>query len=425
VILVWRSQRDGRRGQDDGSCIEDWAAIRNFSGFHGELFSRWREGPRNVLVLVFWRFLVSSDLQKILIPSPDSSARSARLKSNAKRVKRHVTIREVAKAAGASVSTISAALNNSDYVSADMRSRIEEAIKTLRYTPNDLARGLRLQKTHSIAIVVPDLSNNFYIELVRGAKDYSASANFTVLIGDSRESWEEERNYLESFHRRRVDGVVRVPAINAVGGKAKSVLGNLPVVYADRYPLERDTYIGRVGVDNSRAAESATRYLLSLGHREIGIIAGDASSGTSLDRLNGFLGAMKSAKIRPDRSMILSGHNDMESGHLHAMRLLTREQRPTAIFCTNNMMALGALAAIQEIGLACPEEISLLGFDDFYWATLLRPRLTAVRQPAREIGMIAARLLIDHIEGRASIPTPAVLQTQLIVRDSCCPPRKL
>jgi transcriptional regulator with XRE-family HTH domain len=143
-------------------------------------------------------------------------------------VKRHVTIREVAKAAGASVSTISAALNNSDYVSAKMRSRIEEAIKELGYRPNDLARGLRLQKTHTIAIVVPDLSNNFYIEVVRGAKDYSASANYTVLIGDSRESWEEERNYLDSFHRRRVDGVVRVPAIDAPAGKARTVLGSLP-----------------------------------------------------------------------------------------------------------------------------------------------------------------------------------------------------
>jgi LacI family transcriptional regulator len=347
-----------------------------------------------------------------------------RLRSKAKAVKRHVTIREVAKAAGASVSTISAALNNSDYVSAATRRRIDEAIKALQYRPNDLARGLRLQKTHSIAIVVPDLSNNFYIELVRGAKDHSTSANYTVLIGDSRENWEEERNYLDSFHRRRVDGVVRVPAINAGGGKARVVLGNLPVVYADRHPLKGDSYIGRVEVDNARAAESATRYLLSLGHHDIGLITGDASSGTSMDRRRGFMSAMRSAKLRPDRSMIHTGHNDMESGHFYAMQLLTRAQRPTAIFCTNNMMALGALEAIQEIGLSCPEQISLLGFDDFYWATLLRPRLTVVRQPAREIGMIAARMLIDHIEGRASIATPALLKTQLVVRDSCCPPPK-
>ena len=346
------------------------------------------------------------------------------MRPRARRARRHVTIRDVAKAAGASVATISAMLNNSDYVSAEMRARIAGAIEELGYRPNDLARGLRLQKTHSIAIVVPDLSNNFYIELVRGAKDYAASANYTVLIGDSRENWEEERNYLDSFHRRRVDGVLRVPSIGAPGGKLKSVLGNLPVVYADRYPLSRDPYVGRVGVDNTKAADSATRYLLSLGHRQIGIIAGDTSSGTSVDRLQGFLGAIRSAGIRQDRAMIHNGHNDMESGHFHAMQLLTAVRRPTAIFCTNNMMVLGALAAIQEIGLQCPEEISLLGFDDFYWATLLRPRLTVVRQPARELGMIAARMLIDHIEGRPSIPSPTLLSTQLMVRDSCCPPKK-
>ncbi|HWC15384.1 MAG TPA: LacI family DNA-binding transcriptional regulator, partial [Terriglobales bacterium] len=260
----------------------------------------------------------------------------------------HITIREVAKAAGASVSTISAALNNSDYVSAEMRSRIEGAIKQLKYRPNDLARGLRLQKTHTIAIIVPDLSNNFYVDLVRGAKDYCSSVNYTILIGDSREKWEEERHYLDLFHRRRVDGVIRVPAIDAVAKKARPVLGDIPVVYADRYPSARDSSVGRVGVDNTLAADNATRYLLSLGHRNIGIITGDRSSGTSADRLKGFLQALRSAKIRADRLMIHAGHNDMESGHDHAMQLLKGSQTPTAIFCTNNMMALGALQAIQE-----------------------------------------------------------------------------
>lgn len=345
------------------------------------------------------------------------------LNNKAGSAKHHVTIREVAKAAGASVSTISAALNNSDYVSAEMRKRIEEAIKELKYRPNDLARGLRLQKTHSIAIVVPDLSNNFYVDLVRGAKDYSASANYTILIGDSRESWDEERNYLDSFHRRRVDGIIRVPAVEAVGKRVRPVLGNLPVVYADRYPAAGDGSIGRVGVDNTLAADEATRYLLSLGHRKIGIITGDTSSGTSAERLKGFLQAMRSEKIRPERSLIHSGHNDMESGHDHAMQLLENSPRPTAIFCTNNMMALGALAAIQELGLGCPEEISLLGFDDFYWSTLLRPRLTVVRQPARELGTVAARLLIDHLEKRGKNITPVLLATELVVRDSCGPPK--
>jgi LacI family transcriptional regulator len=345
------------------------------------------------------------------------------LKSKRKTGNGHVTIRDVAKAAGASVSTISAALNNSDYVSAETRTRIEEAIKELKYRPNDLARGLRLNKTHSIAIVVPDLSNSFYVDLVRGAEDYAASANYTVLIGDSREHWEEERSYLDSFHRRRVDGVVRVPAMDAPAKKVASILGDVPVVYADRFPATRDPQVGRVGVDNIRAAETAMRYLLSLGHRQIGIIVGDASSGTSTDRLRGCMQALRRAKIRPDRSLIHSGHNDVESGHSHAMELLTGSSRPTAIFCTNNLMALGSFAAIQELGLACPEQVSLLGFDDFYWATLLRPKLTVVGQPAREMGMTAARMLIDKIEGRASLPSPALLATKLIVRESCCPPK--
>jgi LacI family transcriptional regulator len=139
--------------------------------------------------------------------------------------------------------------------------------------------------------------------------------------------------------------------------------------------------------------------------------------------LQGFLRALKSANIRQDRAMIHIGHNDLESGHRHAMELLTSARRPTALFCTNNMMALGALAAIQEIGLSCPEEISLLAFDDFYWATLLRPRMTVVRQPAREVGMVAARMLIDYIEGRSNVRKPVLLPTQLIIRDSCSPPK--
>lgn len=345
------------------------------------------------------------------------------MRSKRKSGSSQVTIRDVAKAAGASVSTVSAALNQSDYVSESTRNKIEEAIKQLNYRPNALARGLRLRKTHSIAIVVPDLSNSFYVELVRGAEDYSASVKYTLLIGDSRESWEDERSYLDSFERRRVDGVIRVPALSAPRKRTAAVTGDIPVVYADRFPPLPEPRIARVGVDNVRAAESAIRYLISLGHRRIGVIVGDASSGTSTDRLRGYMQELQRANIRSDRTLIHEGHNDVESGHSHAMQLLTHPNRPTAIFCTNNLMAMGAFAAIQELELLCPEDISLVGFDDFYWATMLRPKMTVVSQPAREIGMMAARMLIDEIEGRQSIASPMLLGTKLIVRDSCCPPR--
>lgn len=333
-----------------------------------------------------------------------------------------VTIRDVARAARASVSTVSAFLNDTDYVSAEMRERIEKAIRRLRYRPNLLAQGLRLHRTHTLAIVVPDLLNSFYTEVVRGAKDYAGMAKYTVLVGDSREHWEEEKTYLDEFHRRRVDGVIRIPAVDDSGGQAHLVMGDVPVIYADRFPHSNDRSIGCVGVDNVLSAMDATRYLLSLRHRRIAIITGPLESKNSADRLKGYRRAMRSARVPVPRNLVHIGDNGIVSGHRAAMDLLAGTHRPTAIFCTNNMMALGVLQAMQKLKLGCPKDISLLGFDDFYWATLLRPRLTMVRQPAREIGMTAARMLIDHIEGRQKKPSVQCLTTRLMVRDSCAPP---
>ncbi len=333
-----------------------------------------------------------------------------------------MTIRDVAQAAGASVSTVSAALNNTDYVSAEMRERIDKVVRRLHYRPNDLARSLRLQRTQTLAVVVPDLSNPFYTELIRGLKDFAETANYTLLIGDSRERWEEERTYLDEFHRRRVDGVIRIPAVDDGGGQAERVVGDVPVVYADRFPHPRDRFIGCVGVDNVTAAFDATRYLLSLGHRRIAIIAGQLESQNSADRLEGYRRALRAARLPLDKRWVRVGDHGILSGHRETMELLTHPHRPTAIFCTNNMMALGAFQAIQELKLRCPKDISLLGFDDFHWATLLRPALTMVRQPAREIGMTAARVLIEHIEGRRRAPRQQQLPTQLVVRESCAPP---
>ncbi|MGH9430059.1 MAG: LacI family DNA-binding transcriptional regulator [Terriglobia bacterium] len=342
------------------------------------------------------------------------------IKGRATRAARHVTIRDVARIAGASVSTVSAAINNTDYVSAAMRLRIQRAIARLGYRPNDLARGLRLQRTHTLGVVVPDLSNSFYTEVLQGMKDYASAAHYTLLIGDSRDRWAEEQVYLDTFHRRRVDGVIRIPAVDEKSGNLRDLLGDIPVVYADRFA--HDAAAGHVGVDNVVAAFDATRYLMSLGHRRIGIIAGPETAPTAADRLEGYRRALRSGRVHVDGTLVRRGDNGMVSGHREAIELLTLPNRPTAIFCTNNMMTLGAFQAIQELKTLCPEEVSLVGFDDFYWAPLLRPQITMVRQPAREIGMAAARLLIEQIEGRIATGSAQTLSTQLIVRQSCAPP---
>jgi DNA-binding LacI/PurR family transcriptional regulator len=353
------------------------------------------------------------------LPSPPQQRLN---RGRAKRGAKHVTIRDVARIAGASVSTVSAAINNTDYVSAAMRLRIEHAIGRLGYRPNDLARGLRLQRTHSLGVVVPDLSNNFYTEMLQGMKDYVSAAHYTLLIGDSRDRWAEEQVYLDTFHRRRVDGVIRIPAVDARGGSVHNLLGHIPVVYADRFVRSQDPLAGHVGVDNALAAFDATRYLMSLGHRRIGIIAGPETAPTAADRLEGYRRALRSGRVHADATLVRRGDNGMVSGHREAIELLTLPERPTAIFCTNNMMTLGAFQAIQELRTPCPEEVSLLGFDDFYWAPLLRPQISMVRQPAREIGMAAARLLIEQIDGRIASGSVQTLSTQLIVRQSCAPP---
>lgn len=335
---------------------------------------------------------------------------------------RRPTIRDVAKAAGASVSTISAALNGTDYVSVDMRARINKAIERLQYRPNDLARSLRLQRTHTLAVVVPDLSNSFYTEMVRGMKDYANAVNYTLLIGDSREHWSEERSYLDLFHRRRVDGVIRIPSMDDTGGEAGPLLGDIPVVYADRFPHADDACVACVGVDNIRAAYDATRYLISLGHRRIAIISGPLTARSSADRVEGYRRALRAMRIPLRRDYIRISESEAAGSTRETIELLTNDDRPTAIFCANNTATLGALDAIQQLGMQCPDEISLMGFDDFQWSTLLRPRITMVRQPAREIGMTAARVLIDHIEDRGHVSGDQLLPTQLMLRDSCAPP---
>ena len=354
--------------------------------------------------------------------TPHPPRRRGQSKGRVKRGGRHVTIRDVARTARASVSTVSAAINNTDYVSAAMRLRIERAIVRLGYRPNDLARGLRLQRTHSLGVVVPDLSNSFYTEILQGMKDYASAAHYTLLIGDSRDRWAEEQVYLDTFHRRRVDGVIRIPAVDDRSGNVHELLGDIPVVYADRFARTQDPAAGHVGVDNVVAAFDATRYLMSLGHRRIGIVAGPETAPTAADRVEGYRRALRSGHVHVDPTLVRRGDNGMVSGHREAIELLTLPERPTAIFCTNNMMTVGAFQDIQELKMGCPEEVSLVGFDDFYWAPLLRPQITMVRQPAREIGMAAARLLIEQIEGRIATGGEQTLSTQLIVRQSCAPP---
>jgi DNA-binding LacI/PurR family transcriptional regulator len=171
------------------------------------------------------------------------------------------------------------------------------------------------------------------------------------------------------------------------------------------------------------ASLDATRYLIGLGHRRIAIITGPKTTRSASDRVRGYRRALRLQQMPADADLIHYEDFDIASGYHATSRLIAMPERPTAVFCTNNTLTLGALEAIRDMGLSCPEDISLLGFDDAYWASLVRPRLTMVRQPAREIGATAARVLIGHIERKERISGEQYLPTELVIRESCVPRR--
>ncbi len=335
------------------------------------------------------------------------------------------TIRDIANKLGVSISTVSAVVNNHGYVSAAMRARIEDAISKANYKPHQIARSLRLGQTHTIALIVPDLTNTFYSHLMRGAEDHLAAAGYRLLVADSREDWKRQQDYLVSFSGRIADGIILVPcmATNEQIAMIPSIVRETPLVYVDRSPLRCN--VDSVLVDNVQASFEATCHLLKLGHRRIGIVTEPLNLLNAADRLAGYKRALSSYGIPVDRVLIRKGDNTEDSGYRQGLELLEVADRPTAVLVCNNLMTMGFLAALKELGIACPQEVSLVGFDDFEWSPYLGPPLTMVRQPASELGAEAAQMVLDRLRHPADGETHKVqLLTQLVVRESTAAPAK-
>jgi LacI family transcriptional regulator len=329
------------------------------------------------------------------------------------------TIRQIARDLKVSVSTVSAVINNSSYVSAALRTRIEKALHEADYRPNQIARSLRLRETRTIGLIVPDLANSFYSQLMRGAEDYLVGASYRLLVADSREDWKRQHDYLMAFSGKATDGIILVPCM-ASSDQLNSIprlVRGTPLVYVDRSPV--NCAVDSVLVDNVRASHEATRHLLELGHRRIGIITEPLNLLNSAERLVGYEQALESFRVRVDRKLIRSGDNTQDSGYWRGLELLRLVGPPTAIFVCNNLMTLGVLVALRELGVVCPRELSVVGFDDFEWCPFLQPPLTMVRQPAAELGAAAAKAVLKRVRHPDSHRAERVLlPTQLIVRKS-------
>jgi LacI family transcriptional regulator len=334
--------------------------------------------------------------------------------------RKRTTIRDVAERAGVAPITVSRVLNNSGYVSAEVRARVEQAAAELHFVPNMLAHSFRSNRTNTLALVLTDIANPFWTTVARGVEDVASEQGYNVIFCNTEESEAKQAQYLSMLVRRQVDGVLLVPAVSNDEAVRMLQAQRVKVVVLDRRIAG-----GAVDVVRGASTEGArrlTEHLLQLGHRRIAVLAGPEAVSTSRERVAGYCRALEQAGVPPDPKLVHYGHFTIASGSTMTRGLLGQSPRPTAIFAANNFIAIGALRALREAGLAVPEDVSLVVFDDLPESYTWEPFLTVAAQPAYELGKTAATLLLRRImEPGEAEPQEIVLPTQLIVRASTRP----
>ena len=331
------------------------------------------------------------------------------------------TIGDVARRAGVSAMTVSRVINNSGYISAETRERVERAIAELGYVPNALARSLRFKQTKTIALVLTDITNPFFTTLARGVEDTASEHGFSVMFCNTDESPEEEANYLNVLVQKQVDGVLLVPAQYA----SESVLflkeRQVPVVVIDR--RMPDMPFDTVRCDSEQGAYELVGYLLELGHRRIAVLSGPPTVSTAADRVAGAARAVASAGLPEDVLTFFTGSYSVRGGYELCRQALALTPRPTALFAANNFIAIGAMRAVREAGLNVPCDVSIATFDDVPESMVIEPFFTVMSQPAYDMGRQATELLLQRLLGEGpQEPQEILLPTELIVRRSTARP---
>jgi len=326
-------------------------------------------------------------------------------------------IYDVARRARVSAATVSAVLNESAFVSPGLKARVQAAVATLGYEPNLLARGLAKRQTKTIGMIVPDIANPFFPEVVRGAEDTVQTAGFTLLIASTDNDVEKEKLYLRLFLAKRVDGVILTKAPGRFPPDLQRAFARagVPIVLlALTVPgFATDT----VEMDDRGAAYEGVMHLRRLGYRRIGFIGGLHGASTSRRRLDGYRAALRDARIRFDPTLVVEGDFRVESGYRAGLELLKR--RPDAVFVGNYLMTVGFMEALRQYRMRCPDDVAVVTCDDHPWLDAFSPRLTTIDLPKRELGAAAARLLVERLARRGGRPRIVTLKNALRVRESC------
>ena len=294
-------------------------------------------------------------------------------------------------------------------------------MEALDYHPDQVARSLRVRQTHTVGMVIPDVTNPFFTDVLRGVEDEARRNGYSVILCNANQDPLLEVSRLRTLFSRRVDGILLAPTdCHALEGR--QIWKRVPLVLIDRVP---PGFSGTAVVtDNLGAAYTGTRYLIFLGHRRLAIITGGLDVSSGRDRLEGFRKALQEAHLALPEPYLRQGDFRLDSGYRHTLELMRLANPPTAIFSCNNKMTLGVMRALGELNIPCPDRVSVLGFDDFEWAANFSPRLSTIAQPTYDIGHRAMELLIGKMQRLQSQGEQVVLTlpNDLRLRDSTAPP---
>lgn len=334
------------------------------------------------------------------------------------------TIKDIARETGLSLATISKYINGGNLREKN-RVAIERAIKKLDYRVNEYARGLKSKKSRTVGMVLPELSNLFNMKIVSVIERILQEQGYSVIICDSQNNLEQEARSVEFLLSKQVDGIINIPMGNSSSHLAPAVEHQIPILLLDR-PLDKlNDVVSCVLIDNQRAARMAVRRLLDAGHRSIGVVVGPAGVYTAEMRLKGYREALEEYGIPFEERLVARASLTVEGGYRQMRRLLKESKDMTAVFVTNYEMTLGALIALNKEGVQIPQELSIVGFDNIMdLSRVFRPSLTIVSQPMEQIGIQAARLMLERLSGDASAAPMTVTLSATLREGASIQPRE-
>lgn len=328
-----------------------------------------------------------------------------------------VTMKDVAKQAGVSTTTVSHVINSTRFVSPKVREHVMAVMSELSYQPNAIAKSLRQKSTNTIGLVISDISNPFFTSLIRGVEDAVTKKGYNLILCSTDENPVKEKTAMEVLMQKQVDGMIMAPTGGNIEYLSDLVARKYPLVFVDRFLDGVHAPVAQV--DNQDGAYRAVTHLIGLGHRRIGLITGLPALSSTRERLAGYNRALADHGLPPCPELIFQANSQVDGGMAGARYFFGLSEPPTAIFAANNLMTIGVMKALHAAGLTCPQDMAVVGFDDFDWASAFRPLLTTVAQPVYEVGKAAADLVLARLQKKARLASAVVLKGTLIIRESC------